>query len=86
MLELQPSTLFKKMLWLSCFPVDFAKFSRKTSLLNTSRRAAYESLTIPSFEMFQEFCYIFIKRVSFVKFFCFGELFEECAYQGDQKS
>ena len=32
------STLFKKKLWHSCFPVSFAKFLRTPSLQNTSGR------------------------------------------------
>ena len=35
---LRPATLFKKKLWHSCFPVNFAKFLRPTFLQNTSGR------------------------------------------------
>ena len=31
-----PATLFKKILWRRCFPVDFAKFLRISLLQNTS--------------------------------------------------
>ena len=34
----KPATLLKKRLWLRCFPVNFAKFSRTPLLQNTSGR------------------------------------------------
>ena len=34
----RPATLLKKRLWPRCFPVNFAKFLRKTFLQNTSGR------------------------------------------------
>ena len=33
---LRPATLLKKRLWLRCFPVNFAKFSKQPFLQNTS--------------------------------------------------
>ena len=35
---LRPATLLKKRLWHSCFPVNFAKFSRTSFLQNTPGR------------------------------------------------
>ena len=35
---LRPGTLFKKRLWHRCFPMNFAKFVRKSFLQNTSGR------------------------------------------------
>ena len=41
---LRPSTLLKKKLWYSCFPVNFAKFPRTSFLQNTSGRLLLECL------------------------------------------
>ena len=52
--RLRPATLWKKRLWLMCFPVNFAKFLRTPYLQNTSRRHCWFRHYVHSFGSKQE--------------------------------